>query len=233
MRVSWMKLLMAPVVLVVFTFSIAYADAGCGGCDGAEDEINALSWAKDNLEAAKTTLTSQDKEEWDRSDIEAYLTYALATVYYAYQVEVKTSNYMHPTAGNITSLEYLAELPENPFNDWLPMVVRDNPVSFYPGDIVREICPAEAGYTDGLPVSFELYIMGPSEDWATMPIRVVTGNEQWATNPKGAFMSLGVWVEPREQMKSRWEWLRSQLLDENESEDHEDAASEESDENSE
>ena len=62
---------------------------------------------------------------------------------------------------------------------------------------------------DGKPISFELYIMGASEDWASGSVDLVSGNEKWAIVPQGAYMALGVWVEPRENMRARLEWIRS------------------------
>lgn len=205
------KLLLITSAFAILLASSAYADAGCGGCSGIDSYVEQVLWANEKLETAKSALLDKDPADWSRTDLESYLTFALAAVYFSYQIELVSSDHMHPMAESFSNSQYLSELPENPFNNWQPMVIRDNPDAYYPGDIVRQICPAEAGTSDGLPISYELYILGPNEDWATLPVKVVTGNEQWAVIPDGAFMSLGVWVEPRQQMEERLAWIRSQL----------------------
>jgi hypothetical protein len=193
------------VLLLVFVFSTpAQAISSSDRHDMLAGKITEQQSA---LGESLAVLKSKPQEEWAQVEIQTYLANAMWTV----QCGILQYKYDHERlpepVSSLTGSEYIPVWPENPFNGFAPMEVLNGYAGFKPGELVMLVCPPEeySGIKDPRPLSYELGVYGPDEEFAQYGNAEVTCNSDWAIAPVGVLYMTGARTESGKHLLEKWE----------------------------
>jgi hypothetical protein len=171
-----------------------------------------VSFSKDRMQNAQNKLAldenvlkGKQQSEWTDKEIESYLFHALFSIYHAMNAYMFANRRIPSSWESLRDLGDLTPWPGNPLNNWEPIKWSVAPAEFKPGDLVLQICPPDyySGLKNPVPLSFELSINGPTEDYSPIdPFWYVPA--EWAVIPKGtAFIAGATTRSPKKTLELR------------------------------
>jgi len=198
-------LLLCVMSLALSGSSLANDEVPCNGCGNGIIEAMAvnINHATPMYENAKMILEEMDPSEWSDQEVFEYLQASIRLIYYAMVWQLVSDGNQHLlNPEDLMTRGYLLEWPKNPYNDWAPIQIRDTQDGFFPGDVIREICPSHEA-TRGVKLSFQLYILGSDEEWFLEPVEAIQMNSSWATIPVGTAYAIGYHAENDLEIEER------------------------------
>jgi hypothetical protein len=150
---------------------------------------------------ADPELLAQDVE------LGTYLGDSLWAVYNGL-VLYKWENSSLPTdTESLAGSKYVPVWPLNPFNAFEPVQILELSEGFSAGDMTLQICPPEyySRISNPRPLSFELSIFGPSEEYGNRGSAQITRSNTWAVVPSGALYMLGARTQSAASAKANAE----------------------------
>jgi hypothetical protein len=136
-------------------------------------------------DARAKQLRTKDSAQWTQQETDAYLGYALWSVYSAYEIYKEVMGFMPEDPQWLIGAGYLKAWPQNPYNNWQPMRLLKPGEPFSPGDLVLQTDPAE-------PKNIELSVYGADPvaplPWHCKPFQ---GHEAWAQALPGSRYMVG------------------------------------------
>lgn len=134
-------------------------------------------------------LQAIDPATWTQEDQDAYLGYALWSLFSAVEIYKDVMGCLPADAQFLVDVGYLKTWPLNPYNDWQPCRLLISADGFSPGDILWQPSPDE-------PMAYELCIYG-ADPALPVPARCqpLPGHEEWAQVPAGVRYMAGGYGE--------------------------------------
>ena len=205
----FIRLLFITVFLVAGLTSAANADIPCGNCGGIDHYVASLDRLAPLYDAAEANLKSKPQSEWTQDEIDMLLFYSLWIIYRNYQIEYVLNDRNVPVSvEGISESAHVNTWPNNPFNDWQPTQLLSYPAEFSAGNVVVETYNG-MNTVSQMTDSFEVYIFGPSIDWPSDKLHVMSLNQSWANPPSGTIFALGLHVESEEERLARLEFIEA------------------------
>lgn len=157
-----------------------------------------------------------ENSEATTQQVEEYLNTALWLVYTGkILANITMDEQVAQTNGDLRRLVdggFIPLWPANPLNNWEPMRCLGPGDAFSPGDICFALCPDSYATTIACgktPVSFDLYIYGPTDDLAQFgSISDNPSNREWDSPPHGALFGLTYYTPSDEHLERAREQAR-------------------------
>lgn len=199
-----MKIL-TTVLLAGVVISLCLAAPVTGADQSAAYEQH-ISDMRQELNDVTTKLKSMPQEEWPDAAVETYLADSLWVVYYGILYYSAENNRLPDDVNSLAGTRFVPEWPNNPFNEWEPLTVSTSE-SFSAGNLALQICPPAfySRINNPRPLSFELSIFGPFEEFSQNGNAETLDENTWAHVPNGALYQLGAFTETAAHAKAKWE----------------------------
>lgn len=198
----FLKVLFLPaVVLLCCAVLLGATEAFAGGDAFAPIYIQQTNKHTTRMVTAAEVLKSKHQAEWADTEQQEYLANALWSVYSAVFAYSLLHGELPSDLHSVVDEGLLSVWPDNPYDNWEPMQVNVSSTSFSAGNFSLQLCPASAysysGHGTEVPLSFELGIFGPSEEFALDygHAEAYEKNSGWATVPSGTLYMIGGWTE--------------------------------------
>jgi hypothetical protein len=161
--------------------------------------------------AINDKLHSSDRATWTVTDIDEYLNTSLWVVYEGLSCYWMENAKLPSSIEELSGGEFIPEWPENPYNDWKPVAIKQASDGFSAGDLVWQICPPEfySGLKNPRAMSCVLSIYGPDIEFARFGDAAVGKNNTWALLPVGTLYMYDIFTEPASSAREKFRKIES------------------------